>query len=126
MSLEDMPGVPPPPGQKSNFVNPDSRAELTIIACSIFIGLMMIFGMLRVYSRLWVARCFSKDDCKSLGSQNPLNAHWIQMPALRPWYAGRLEPNGSPLTQWQVCLISYAAVVFDCMLPILSRWAVEF
>ncbi len=68
ISLEDIPGSPPPPGQLSNFLNPDSHAGLTIIICSIAMGLMVIFGILRVYSRIWIARSFTKDDCKTPGS----------------------------------------------------------
>ena len=71
ISLKDIPKMPPPPGQTSNFVNPDNQAELTLIMSSIFIGLVLTFGGIRVYSRAYLARSFTKDDCELLGFRAP-------------------------------------------------------
>lgn len=68
--LQDIPGAPAPPGQTSNVVDPESRGRLTIVVCSTFMSLVIAFVTLRVYSRLWLARSFTKDDCKLLRHQS--------------------------------------------------------
>lgn len=42
----------PPPGQKSNFVDPENRNEVTIIVITISMTLLLIFVGLRIYARL--------------------------------------------------------------------------
>lgn len=85
----DYPLLHPPPGQNSNFANPDTHTDVTIIICSIALAFMISFVSLRIYARLWVARTFSIDDCKSCpapqGSHRNLGNKTLQIPALRPW-----------------------------------------
>jgi len=85
----DYPLIPPPPGRISNFANPDTHTDVTIIICSVAFAFMMSFVSLRIYARLWVARTFSIDDCKSCpasqGSHGNLGNKILQVFASRPW-----------------------------------------
>ncbi|KAL9596411.1 MAG: hypothetical protein Q9179_004623 [Wetmoreana sp. 5 TL-2023] len=58
----DFPMLPPPPGRTSNFVDPESQANVVLSVCSVALALMVVFGSLRIYVRLSVAHTFSKDD----------------------------------------------------------------
>lgn len=62
--LATIPLVPPPPGVKSNFVNPPSTGNSVTITASIFLGFQIIFYGLRMYTRAFVAHKFRWDDCK--------------------------------------------------------------
>lgn len=63
-AYENDPLQPPPPGQISNFENPESRGPATVILCSVFIGIMWPIFILRLYSKVWVIRRFGWDDGK--------------------------------------------------------------
>ena len=63
-AFEDYPLHPPPPGQISNFENPESRGPAIVILCSVFIGIMWPIFVLRLYSKVWVIRRFGWDDGK--------------------------------------------------------------
>ena len=54
----------PPPGVESNFVNPEDEGYVMIAAGSVFIGLMLIFCMIRLYSKAFIVRRASWDDCE--------------------------------------------------------------
>ena len=68
--IENIPILPPPPEQVSNFVNPVSRGPAIIGVCSTFIALMWPIFLLRIYSKIWVTRNFGWDDGKA--SQPPI------------------------------------------------------
>ena len=61
--LEQLPGMPPPPGQVSNFVDPPNLLTAVVVVITISSVLMMVAVGLRVYSKLNSARSFSLDDC---------------------------------------------------------------
>ena len=61
-AYENFPLQPPPPGQISNFENPESRGPAIVILCSVFIGIMWPIFILRLYSKVWVIRRFGWDD----------------------------------------------------------------
>ena len=61
---ESVPLQPPPPGQISNFDNPESRGPAMVILCSVFIGIMWPILILRPYSKAWIIRRFGWDDGK--------------------------------------------------------------
>lgn len=62
--LNTTPGIPPPPGVTSNFVNPESCAHIPRIVIAISIPIMTICVLMRLYTRLFVTRTFGIDDCK--------------------------------------------------------------
>ena len=62
LAYENYPLQPPPPGQISNFENPESRGPAIVILCSVFIGIMWPILILRLYSKVWLIRRFGWDD----------------------------------------------------------------
>lgn len=63
----DFPALPPPPGQTPNFDNPSSKVGVFTTLSATFAAVAFCFVSLRTFSRLWVSRTFSRDDCKILG-----------------------------------------------------------
>ena len=61
-SIEDSPLQPPPPGQISNFVNPESRGLSIITVCYVFVLFMWSILLLRLYSKTWIIRKFGWED----------------------------------------------------------------
>ena len=64
--LDTTPVRPPPPGQDSNFINPESRSYQLVIIISILSAFIALLVPLRVYTRLRITRSFGADDCRSL------------------------------------------------------------
>ncbi|KAI2615507.1 hypothetical protein GGR54DRAFT_292718 [Hypoxylon sp. NC1633] len=60
--LDTTPVRPPPPGQTSNFTNPESRSYQLIIIIAVFTALIAILVSLRIYARLRITRSFGADD----------------------------------------------------------------
>ena len=60
--LRHVPWLPPPPGRLSNFQYPESRASAFIIVLSIFLAVVIVFVVLRLYVRLRVLRSPWWDD----------------------------------------------------------------
>ena len=60
--LEGMPAMAPPPGVKSNLVNPESIAYRQTIATSVLLAIMMLFVFNRIYVKVWLVRKMSWDD----------------------------------------------------------------
>ncbi|KAL4993080.1 hypothetical protein BDV10DRAFT_200018 [Aspergillus recurvatus] len=56
------PAVPPPPGVESNFVDPPSRQASVIIMASIFVPLMFLAVLTRVYVRTRIIKIWGWDD----------------------------------------------------------------
>ena len=63
-SDEDVPAEAPPPGVKSNFENPDSRAGAVVATNIVFILLSAIALLLRLYTRRFIVNLFSLPDCR--------------------------------------------------------------
>jgi hypothetical protein len=61
--LERLPGMPPPPGQVSNFVDPPALLTAVVAVITISAIFMMVAVGLRTYSKFNSARSFSLDDC---------------------------------------------------------------
>lgn len=57
------PLLPPPPGVKPNFQNPQTRAPQAHITVSVCSVLSVIFVVLRVHRRLRLSRSWGLDDC---------------------------------------------------------------
>ncbi|ERF69952.1 hypothetical protein EPUS_05496 [Endocarpon pusillum Z07020] len=60
--LEQLSGIPPPPGQMSNFVDPPNLIATTAVVVAISVFLMIIAVSLRVYSKQTSGRAFSWED----------------------------------------------------------------
>jgi hypothetical protein len=56
------PLLPPPPGQTSNFENPESLTQQFSIGTGIVVPLVTIFVGLRVYSRFWIRKVWILED----------------------------------------------------------------
>ena len=69
VAAENYPLGLPPPGQISNFTNPDTRGPAIVILCSVFIGIMWPIFILRLYTKALVIRRFGWDDGKCLGKK---------------------------------------------------------
>lgn len=57
------PGMEPPPGVTPNFVDPISQENIGKACIYTAVPIMMVFVVLRLYSRASVVRGFGKDDC---------------------------------------------------------------
>lgn len=69
--LDTTPAVQPPPGETSNFVDPVSRCDQIIILIAMASALVVLFVLLRIYTRLRVTHAFGADDCKPHSSRPP-------------------------------------------------------
>ncbi len=59
-----MPAQKPPPGLRSNFVDPPSQQGAIIAVCSVMVVLTLTFLCLRLYSSFVVTRSKGAEDCK--------------------------------------------------------------
>ena len=59
-----VPGLTPPPGVTSNFVNPPSQSNITIIVMTVYLVLTTPLVILRMYTRAFVKGPVKWDDCK--------------------------------------------------------------
>lgn len=58
------PALPPPPGEVSNFVNPESLWKWNLLTTTLCLFLVTIAFVLRIYVRLRVKREWLLEDCK--------------------------------------------------------------
>lgn len=63
-SLSDYPTLQPPAGVKSNFANPQSQNVPLFVVTSLLLGTMGAFVLNRVYTKMFIVRKYSWDDCK--------------------------------------------------------------
>ena len=63
MDFSTIPALAPPPGVKSNFVNPPSNVELTIAIGFTTLALAAFFLLARLYSNIRFTRSVGYDDC---------------------------------------------------------------
>lgn len=61
--LSDVPVEPAPPGQTSDFNDPQGRIPMGYGVVSLAFGLMLFFVSLRIYTRALVTKSFSWEDC---------------------------------------------------------------
>ncbi|KAF1996574.1 hypothetical protein P154DRAFT_498471 [Amniculicola lignicola CBS 123094] len=63
------PAAVPPPGVVPNLVNPVSRAHATIIFNAVFTAFMLVFVVMRMYTKAFVVKQFGWDDfCCAMGT----------------------------------------------------------
>lgn len=61
---EIVPAKPPPPGVKSNFINPQSRQPEMIAINAILLTIATLFLLMRLWTRSFITRSIGWDDCK--------------------------------------------------------------
>ena len=64
-SLSNYPALQPPPGVVPNFVNPENQNRPLLVTASLELGLMIVFVLNRFYSKSFLVRKYSWDDCQS-------------------------------------------------------------
>jgi hypothetical protein len=62
--LDRRPSGRPPPGVTPNFINPPSYADEIVILEGIFVSLMVLAVLVRIYVRVKLAKAWGWDDCK--------------------------------------------------------------
>lgn len=66
---QNYPAMQPPPGVKSNFDNPDNpetQSTLLITFNVVFVTLMLLTVVIRIYSEAHITRTLWWDDCRWL------------------------------------------------------------
>jgi hypothetical protein len=58
------PALPPPPGQVSNFVNPESLWKWNIVTTTLCLFFVTLSFVLRSYVRAFIKREWRVEDCK--------------------------------------------------------------
>lgn len=64
IDLNKPPMIPPPPGVTPNFTNPESRAWTVYVTSAVCLALTFILFAARMYSKFFVVKKRSIDDCK--------------------------------------------------------------
>jgi hypothetical protein len=63
VSIEDVPLIAPPPGQKPDFNAPARAVKSLVILNAVWLALMVIIVSIRFISRQWIAKQkFALDD----------------------------------------------------------------
>ena len=63
--LSEIPALQPPPGVKSNFVDPPSYANALIAVNAVFLAFMLIALTIRIFTKSILLHSLGWDDCKS-------------------------------------------------------------
>jgi hypothetical protein len=58
------PALPPPPGQVSNFANPESLLKWNIVTTTLCLFFVTLSFVLRTYVRAFIKRDWRLEDCK--------------------------------------------------------------
>jgi hypothetical protein len=64
-SIENIPAGQPPPGVKSNFIDPPSQVLNCIVVDSVFLPLMLLAVSVRIFVRVKITKGWGWDDCKN-------------------------------------------------------------
>lgn len=62
--LTQIPSGNAPPGITPNFVNPETRAPITVIVVTVSLALMVTFVALRLYVEIGINRRVERAGCK--------------------------------------------------------------
>ena len=76
-ALAKTPALAPPPGVVPNFIDPYNQGPILLVIGSILLALMMILVTVRAYTKIFIQRKLSWDDCSlpkfsALGSSSML------------------------------------------------------
>lgn len=63
-SPSSQPALAPPPGETTNFAEPDPLWKWNVLTQCACVGVSGICFLLRMYVRIWVKRCWLVEDCK--------------------------------------------------------------
>lgn len=58
-----LPALPPPPGQSSNFADPDSQGHVYTGVATAIIAVMIVLVTTRQYTKYFIIRELGWDDC---------------------------------------------------------------
>lgn len=61
----NMPALTPPPGVTPNFTNPESQSFRFVVSGAVLLGIMAIFLCSRFYTKCFIRRKATWDDCES-------------------------------------------------------------
>lgn len=62
--LDHIPAGTPPPGVIPNLTDPPSKGDAIVILDGVFVSLMLVSVLIRVYVRLRLVKTWGWDDCK--------------------------------------------------------------
>lgn len=62
--LNTLPALQPPAGVESNFVDPENKGYVQISVATVLFSLMVCLFANRVYTKLFIIRKVSWDDCE--------------------------------------------------------------
>ena len=63
-ALSRTPTIPPPPGVEPSFLTPENNQHPLIIVSSLFLALSSVFVLNRAYTKTFIVRKHSWDDCE--------------------------------------------------------------
>ncbi|MCJ1437582.1 hypothetical protein MMC27_006969 [Xylographa pallens] len=66
-ALSNVPALAPPPGIESDFINPQNQSLSFLLVTSILFGIMTIFFLNRIYTKAFIIRKYTWDDCVQKG-----------------------------------------------------------
>jgi hypothetical protein len=61
--LAMIPAGSPPPGVTPNLINPSSDGYILLTVGSVMMGIMLIFAGLRFYTKIFIVKKLTLDDC---------------------------------------------------------------
>jgi hypothetical protein len=62
VSLSEIPALQPPPGVRPNFIDPESQAPGMMIANGIITAVMLVFVLLRLYTKAFLTKGLFWED----------------------------------------------------------------
>lgn len=63
LDIELLPIFPPPPGQVSNFIDPDDQMTATVSIHVVCLAFLTVFVVMRIYTRRYIIGKLRLDDC---------------------------------------------------------------
>ncbi|KAK6956859.1 hypothetical protein Daesc_002140 [Daldinia eschscholtzii] len=79
LDLDHTPIIAPPPGVVPNFENPKSLAPIGRITIAVVLPLMVIFVVLRFYTRFQISRSIGADDCRNPQNNSGWDSKYISI-----------------------------------------------
>ena len=73
VKLSEVPALAPPHGVVPNFIDPESRAPGVIMALGIITAIMLIFVILRMYTKSFVTKAIGWED--GMHMKTSIDAH---------------------------------------------------
>lgn len=62
-ALLEGPAAAPPPGVKSNFVNPESLSRYSVLISVMIVGISTLAILVRMYTKIWIIQKVEWEDC---------------------------------------------------------------